>query len=163
MPPRNHGKSSGKPKCPGCGRHFADLREYVLRMHGTTISELHRRIQLQRSITIQRPNENPNSRQETPNPHTDENHEHVSALTREENHTDSLHQESPNSRQETPNPRSDGNIEHVSALTKEEGSPTDYTDSLDQEFPNSLQETPTPNIIFNHSTFNNCTFTYYYY
>ncbi|CAG8579606.1 8712_t:CDS:2, partial [Racocetra fulgida] len=108
MAPRNHGKSSGKPKCPGCSHHFEDLRRHVLRIHRTTISELQRR---QQNITIQRLNESPNSHQETP---------HVSALTREENLTDStnsLHQESLNSRQKTPSLHSDGNLEHVLALT----------------------------------------------
>ncbi|CAG8606962.1 8022_t:CDS:2, partial [Racocetra fulgida] len=95
------------------------------------------------------------SKSKTPNPRSDENHEHVSALTREENPTDStnsLHQESPNSRQETSSLHNDENLEHVSALTSggsQQESPTDYTDSLNQEFSNLLQETPTPNIIFN--------------
>ncbi|CAG8630414.1 17638_t:CDS:1, partial [Racocetra fulgida] len=53
----------------------------------------------------------------------------------------------------------DGNLEHVSALTRGGSQQENPTDSLDQEF---SQETPTPNIIFNHSTFNNCTFNYYY-
>ncbi|CAG8566327.1 2246_t:CDS:2, partial [Gigaspora rosea] len=43
-PPRNHGKSSGKPRCPKCGLHFKDLNGHVVRIHKTTLSILTRQV-----------------------------------------------------------------------------------------------------------------------
>ncbi|CAG8739177.1 27403_t:CDS:1 [Dentiscutata erythropus] len=129
MPPVNRGRSSGYSKCPRCSRHFKDIEGHVSRIHQTTLSELRR---LQRSITIQRPKENPNSRQEAPNPRSDD--EHISILEdNQQDNPDSHQQEIPNSRQETPTPNSHSN----------------------QDNQNSRN-------IYNHLTFNNCTFNNYY-
>ncbi|CAG8712455.1 1872_t:CDS:2 [Dentiscutata erythropus] len=74
-----------------------------------------------------------NSRQEAPNPRSDD--EHISILEdNQQDNPDPHQQEIPDSRQETPTPNSHS----------------------DQDNQNSRN-------IYNHSTFNNCTFNNYYY